>query len=197
MNTKQRLLTLLTCLCLLSSVPPQAGADDDEDLREKVVEIIQKSVTASVKNAVDRTGFVTTKADREAAKKIRRVLKTRKVTVNFDGTSFDDAIDFIRDITSLNIVVSKDAQSIVKDKGLKVKLKLKKIQLRSCLIHMLQCLDDELCFGVRQTVLMIGTKDEFKAKSVTLRIHDLGDIGKKRPDFPAPRIGLDKLNKKD
>lgn len=172
-------------------------AQDEESTEEVVQRLLEKIIEEaeeSGKDAVDRTGAATGK-DRKAAKEIRRTLKNRRVTVNFDDTPFADAMDFIRDVTSLNIVVSKKAKEVVDDSGKNVDLKLKKVRLRSVLIHILEGIDKELCFGVSNTVLMIGTKDEFKGKSISLRSYDLSDIIRKPKDFPAPRLGLPDNNK--
>lgn len=193
--TKKVLLLILFSVFL--SGP--AWAQDEESTEEVVQRLLEKIIEEaeeSGKNAVDRTGSATGK-DRKAAKVIRRTLKTQRVTVNFDDTDFADVMDFIRDITSLNIVVSKKAKEVVDDSGKKVNLKLKKVRLRSVLIHILEGISDDLCFGVNNTVLMIGTKDEFKGKSITLRSYQLGDILRKPKDFPAPRLGLPDNNNKN
>jgi hypothetical protein len=185
-------LAILVAL-LLAAVPVYGQADDDEDTSEVVMRLLEKILEqseSSGSNAVDRTNIVNTAKDRRAARVIRRVLKTRKVTVNFSDTAFSDAMDFLRDVTGLNLVVSKAAKEVVNDSGKKVVLKLKNIRLRSCLIHMLQSIDKELCFGVQHGVLMIATKDEFKARSISLRFYRIGDILKRPQDFPAPPLGL-------
>ncbi|MDF1661914.1 MAG: hypothetical protein P1V97_09080 [Planctomycetota bacterium] len=184
----------LALICLFSTffVGPVWAQDDEENTEEVIQRLLEKIIEEaeeSGKDAVDRTDAASGK-DRKAAKEIRRTLKTRRVTVNFDDTPFADAMDFIRDVTSLNIVVSKKAKEVVDDSGKKVNLRLKKVRLRSVLIHILEGIDKDLCFGVSNTVLMIGTKEEFKGKSISLRSYDLSDIIRKPKDFPAPRLGL-------
>ena len=43
------------------------------------------------------------------------------------ATPFNDAIDFLRDITRLNFVISNDAQDLISNESLEVNLKLKEI----------------------------------------------------------------------
>jgi hypothetical protein len=186
----------LLLILLLSVTPISFAQDDDEDLAQRLIDKIIESSEAKSSDSADRTDITTNAKDRAAAKIIRRILKTRKVSVNFDDIEFDEAMDFLRDVTGLNIVVSKGAKSLIDDSAKKVKLRLKNIRLRSCLIHMLESIDKELCFGIQHQVLMIGTKEEFKSRSVILRLYRVGDILKRPPDFPGPRLGLpDNKNK--
>ena len=57
-------------------------------------------------------------------------LDTRKISVNFVKTPFSEVLDFIRDVTGLNIVLSKKAEEELGKK--EITLRVKKIQLRSC-----------------------------------------------------------------
>ena len=94
-------------------------------------------------------------------------------------------------MTGLNIVITKKGREAIDDSGRDVRLKLNKIRLRNCLILMLQGISDDLCFGIRHGVLVFGTKDEFRGRSIVLRVYDIGDIIRPKPDFPAPEAGLD------
>jgi len=183
---------IFSALSLLLVTGP-ATADDLEDA---IMRALLKEVTASRSDSVDRTGDVDNAEDARAALDIRRVLKVRKVTVNFDGTPLEDALAFIQDVTTLNIVISKSARQLVNDGGHTVKLKLRDVKLKSVMALMLKGIDKELCYGVKFGVLLIGTKDEFN-KKLRLEFYDISDITRPRPDFPAPPLGLkDPFNKK-
>ncbi|MGE0707994.1 MAG: hypothetical protein AB7N76_14860 [Planctomycetota bacterium] len=65
-------------------------------------------------------------------------LKTQKVTLNFDGTPLDSALDFVRDISGINIVVLPD----VRLDQASVTLQLKDVSLEKALELMLASAGD-------------------------------------------------------
>jgi type II secretory pathway component HofQ len=137
--------------------------------------------------------FVGEKEDREALKKIHRILSTQRVTLNFQETPFLDVVNFLRDITGLNIVVSKKARKLVEEEDLKVSIRLKDILLKNAIKLILASTHSDLAFGVRHGVLLIGMKEEFKKKTCYLGIYLVDDIIHVPPDFPAPKLSLEGL----
>src|ERR1022692_4405648 len=91
---------------------------DDEEFRQKLLEIIEKTVAETESTALDRTDYSgLDPRDHEAAVEIVRRLDGQRMTLNFDGNSFEEGIDFFRDVTGLNIVISKTAQDMLSGSG--------------------------------------------------------------------------------
>ena len=165
------------------------GDDDEEDgmsdeeFREYILEIIQhiidqyKSEGPNVDSASNPT----------VAEYILRKLELQKVTVHFQETSFNECLDFLRDITGLNIVLSPTAREIVED--VKINLRLRDIKLKSVIALMLE-VSDELVYGVKYDVLYIGTKEDWSYSGQYLIVYSIHEIVYRPPNFPAPEIGL-------
>jgi type II secretory pathway component HofQ len=158
---------------------------------DKLQELLEKATekTDHAKGREVRQADPEKKADRLVAKKLRRALKKRKVTVNFSKTPFTEVLDFLRDITGLNIVLSPKARKEYAET--EVTLRVKKITLKSCLNLILQQVGKDLVYGVKHGVMWIGLKEEFKPEMV-LELYYVGDIIQPPPDFPAPKMGLGK-----
>lgn len=179
--------TLSLALTLLGS---PAIAQDERNGRldaDRIVELIQETAAAEAESKLDRTGDAETPEDRAVAREVRRTLATRKVTVNFQATPFEECLDFLRDVTELNIVVTKGVRELLKDE--KVTLRLRNIRLKSCLELLLQQADPDLRYGVRHGVLTIGLKDEWRT-AMRLELYFVGDLIHQPPDFPGPKMGL-------
>ncbi len=183
-----RPIVALLGLTLLLAPPATAQEEGRGGLdADRLVELLQETATAEAESRLDRTRDAETAEDRAVAREVRRTLAGRKVTVNFDKTPFEECVDFLRDVTELNIVVSKGARELLKDKL--VTLRLRNIRLKSCLELLLQQADPDLRYGVRHGVLTIGLKDEWR-RAMRLEIYFVGDLIHQPPDFPAPRVGL-------
>lgn len=188
--------TFVALLGLTLLAAPRAAAQDERGGLdpERVVELIRETAAAEAESRLDRTGDAESAEDRRIAKEVRRTLAGRKVTVNFDKTPFEECVDFLRDVTGLNIVVSKAARELLKDEL--ISLRLRDIRLKSCLELLLQQADPDLRYGVRHGVLTIGMKDEWRT-AMRLELYFVGDLIHQPPDFPAPKLGLDGVKWED
>lgn len=119
---------------------------------------------------------------------INRRLSSQRVTLNFDGTSFDDALNFLRDITGLNIVVSNDARDLIDSDSLEVSLRLKDISLKNAL-ELILATNSDLIYTIRDGVILITTKDGQQTE-LFLEFYEVSDIINNVPDYPAPELGL-------
>jgi len=121
----------------------------------------------------------------EADRKTVSVLESLKVSLNFNETTLTEVVDFLREITSLNILISKN----VKEKGdaFSVSLKVDDLQASDALSLLLQMLD--LDFKIEDGVVLIVTKEELKA-DVFLQLTDVRDLLFHLRDFKAPEISL-------
>ncbi|MGE0711597.1 MAG: hypothetical protein AB7N76_03720 [Planctomycetota bacterium] len=184
--------SLLLALTLLGALPAaaqektrRAGGIDEE----RLVELIAEAVRANEQRKWGRELPPELRNDRDklAYQRLRRSLDGARVSVAFDGTSFVDCLDFLRDVTGLNIVASKEALEAYKDA--EVKLKLKKVTLKSVLELLAEQLGKDLRYGLRNGVLWIGLQPEVKQEMV-LRFYEVSDIIANIPDFPGPKMGL-------
>ena len=90
-------------------------------------------------------------------------------------------------MTGLNIVLSAKVRKEYEDA--EVTLRVRKVKLRSCLNLVLEQVGKDVRYGFKHGVLWIGLKEEWKKEMVVKTIY-VGDILRRPPDFPAPRLGL-------
>jgi hypothetical protein len=184
MRTLVRSLVLTLCLAPLAAAQDRDRGGID---RDRLVELLEEAAASEAEGRLDRTGDAETQGDREVARQVRRTLAALKVTINFDQTPVLECFDFLRDVTGLNIVLSKAAIEALEDK--KVTLRLKNIRLKNCLELLLQQVDPDLRYGVRHGVLTIALKDEWR-RSMHLELYFVGDLVNPIPDFPGPKMGI-------
>lgn len=183
-------IALAALLCALA-VPATAAAQDDDraERAERLRELVEQSAVGTVrKSKRDRTREVAD-ADRPAAERIVRALDAKRITIDFRETSLDEALDFLRDVSGLNVVLSKKAREELEGEKVAINLKLKDVKLRSVLELMLEQTHDELRYGVRHGVLYIGVDAEWKQELV-LDFIPVDDILHRPKDFPGPKVGL-------
>ena len=198
----RRLGALALALALLAA--PVVLADDksnedrraeDEAFAQKLLEIIQKVAEQAEDQSLDKTSYGSLDDnDREAAEQLVRHLDNQRISLNFDDTSFNDAADFLRDVTGLNIVITSKAKELVENAP-KLKLKLKDVKTRNALELILTQTDAQLRYGIRNGVLQIGTNDEWKGTKLILELIEVKDLVYRPPDFPAPPAGLEAIEK--
>lgn len=123
-----------------------------------------------------------------AALEITRKLDTQQISLNFDGTPFNEAIDFLRDITGLNFVITKGAKELIEGESVEVSLRLKNITLKNAL-NLILAAHENLKWRIEDGVVKIGTGEDSK-EQLFLEFYDVNEIVSKPPDFPAPKLGL-------
>jgi len=185
---------LSTAAALLALAGPGLAQDDDV-----VRDAVRDAVLAEHRRSLDRTHLAETPEDRAAAARIARVLDSRKVTVNFDEVPFAECVEFMRDVSGLNVVLSTEVRErLVEEDEVAVTLRLREIGLRNCFELLLKQADRELRYGVRHGVLVIGFAEEWhRDEDFLLDMLPAGDLVHDPPDFPAPRLGLDGLEYDD
>ncbi len=186
-SARPRGAALLGPLGAALALAAPAGAQDG-DVARRLLERLRDQTAQAAEAKLDRTGDAETPADREVAREARALLDGRKVTVNFVDTPFVECVDFLRDVTGLNLVVSKAALEALGERT--IRLRLREVRLRAALELLLQLGDERLRYGVRHGVLWIGLADELRAR-MKLVLYDVSDLVAPRPDFPGPTVGLD------
>ena len=125
-------------------------------------------------------------ADPRKAEVLNRLNNTR-VTVDFTNAPLEEAIAFLRDFTSLNIVVDAEVYKNQSEDQLKITLKVKDLLLKSVLKLMLNT--RELTAMYKEGVVLVVPKGKID-KAVTLQLYDVRDLLVKIQDFPGPRVEL-------
>jgi hypothetical protein len=191
----KKLITLFAALMIALSPLTVAGQginlgnDDeqegmtDEEWRDFVYELIDQIIAQEKSEGPN----VDTESDPRIVEYILSKLELQKVTVYFQETRFEDALDFLRDITGLNIVMSPHARDLTAD--VSINLRLRDIKLKSVLALMLESVDG-LTYGVKYDVLYIGTVEDWADVGQWMVIYSIHEIVYRPPDFPAPKIGL-------
>lgn len=183
---------LLLTICAVVLFPPVVGQDDDdfgggltdEEFKELIIELIRQ-VAEEAANTPPVVDYGT--SSKFVIKRYLALLETMRVTVNFVDVPFDECIEFIRDVTGINIFFSKEARSLVE--GVSVRLNVRDLPLKN-LLNLLMTYDDSLIYGIKFDVLYIGTKDELVTTSLYLEFYFIGDIIFRPPNFRAPDIAL-------
>ena len=170
---------------------------DREEHREKMREIIQEVAGEDARLIGERflLVYVDARESTPEARRIRSVLSNMKVTINFDETALDAILTFIRDVTELNVVLSSGVQDQAGD--LTVTLSAKEIRVESALNLILDGTGEDLEWTIKNDVLFIRTQEEGERDkpSRSFVLIDISDILFIPPDFPAPKLGLDGLQR--
>jgi general secretion pathway protein D len=150
------------------------------------------------KRAVELQEFFERKGHIESPEeaRIKQTLANRKVTINFPppGVSFEDALNFLREITGLNYYVAPGAAEALSSEDVKINLRLRDIKLENALQLILAQAKD-LIYRVKNDSVVINTKDAEK-EDLYLRFYEVSDIVNDMPDNPAPKLALEDTSKK-
>ncbi|MBN4049884.1 hypothetical protein JYT84_00490 [bacterium AH-315-M10] len=125
----------------------------------------------------------------DSVKKIRGMLDEKRITLDFTETPFTDVVQFIQQVTQVNIVIDQAAKSKLAEAGGLVTLQVKDLRLKDALSILLKFTG--LTFVFKQDVLFITTPDSEHTRGLALpRIHDIRDLTVKIQDFKGPDIKL-------
>jgi hypothetical protein len=106
-------------------------------------------------------------------------LRSLKVSLDFQGAELESVIDYLRDLSDLNILVD----SKVREKKATVTLRVQDVSLKSALQLILRPLGCDMMF--RDGVLMIMTREEVMERSLVLELYDCRDLLHPVRDFPG------------
>jgi hypothetical protein len=198
---KARLRTPAFALALALAIGPVARADDERDpkaeqeaLVKRLVELLEKTIAEAEQDDLDRTD-PSDAGEAEAVAEIASRLDRSRISVHFDDVAFHEAVDFLREATGLNLVVTPRAREAADEAKRKIKLQLKAVKTRDVLELVLGQTDARLRYGIRRGVLVIGTLDDWKDRLI-LDVIPVEDLLYAPPDFPAPDEGLRVLDPK-
>ena len=114
-------------------------------------------------------------------------LNTMRVSVDFANQTLEEAISFLRDFSSINIVVDAEVYKNQSEDQLKITLKVKDLLLKSVLKLMLS--SRELTAMYKEGVVLIVPKGKID-KAVVLQLYDVRDLLVKLQDFAGPKVEL-------
>lgn len=114
-----------------------------------------------------------------------RKLETMKVSVDFEDVKLPDALDYLRDVTGLNLVLLPKAME--KDGESKIRLKVKDLSVRSILKLVLA--SRGLTATYRDGALVILPKEDLQ-DTTTMKMFDVRALQVKIQDFPGPLVEL-------
>lgn len=115
-------------------------------------------------------------------------LETTPVNLEFDETPFEDVITSLRDMTGLNIVLSKEARSVTEGKT--VTLKVQGVPVKNVLSLILD-VDESLRWQIKYGVIYISTETEAEEEELLLEFYSISEITMVPPDYQAPEIALE------
>ena len=111
-------------------------------------------------------------------------LNNIKVTLDFTNAPLDSVIDYLREISGLNIFVD----SKVRDKQINISIKVNEITLRSIFSLMLKPQNCDIMF--KDGVLQVMTKEDVADKTMKMEIYDCRDILYPIQNFPGVDLDL-------
>ncbi|MBV8879676.1 MAG: hypothetical protein JO332_06930 [Planctomycetaceae bacterium] len=111
-------------------------------------------------------------------------LNNIKVTLDFQNAPIDQVVDYLREISGLNIFVDGK----VRDKNLVVSLKVTEISLRSIFGLILKPHNCDILF--KDGVLQLMTKEDVADKTMKMEIYDCRDILYPVTNFPGIDLDL-------
>lgn len=134
------------------------------------------------------TELLSRQRDTEDTIKTKDRLESQKISLNFEGTDFNEAIDFLRDITGLNYVITRQAKDLIAGESVTVSLRLKEISLQNAL-KLILASHESLNWRIEDGVIKIGTQED-RAEELVLEFYDVNEIVSSPPNYPAPKLGL-------
>lgn len=114
-----------------------------------------------------------------------RRLESMKVTVDFEDVRLVDALDYLREVTGLNLVALPRAME--KEGDSKLRLKVKDLSVKSVLKLLLG--SRGLTASYRDGAIVILPKEDLQ-DSTALRMFDVRALQVKIQDFPGPVVEL-------
>ena len=114
-------------------------------------------------------------------------LNSMKVSVDFKDVSLDEALDFLRAFSGLNLVVDAEVHQKMSEEQLRLTLRVRDLLLKSVLKLMLNPKD--LTATYKDGVILVIPKDKVD-QNVVMQIYDVRDLLVKLQDFAGPKVEL-------
>jgi len=128
-------------------------------------------------------GAEQTPEDRALANRLRE----EKVAFTFDETPLPDAIEFIRGVKNLNIVIDDNIKSDLE--GAPVSLSVSELEIEAALRLLLKLAGAEYTYTIKNGVVFITNLEGARGEAI-LRVHPVGDLTIQLTNFIAPDLIL-------
>jgi general secretion pathway protein D len=123
----------------------------------------------------------------------RQMQETVLQKVDFDGIAFSDVVDFLREVSGLNIYVNWNSlQTVGIDQSVPVNVNLTNVSFEKVLTTVLDDVGGvaaQLGYVIDEGVITVSTQEDLSRKTVT-RVYDILDLIHPVPDFSAPDLEL-------
>lgn len=127
---------------------------------------------------------------------VRAAMQKEIPSLNLSNVSFGDSIDFLRDVTGLNINVNwKQLELLHVTRETPVNVRLRQISVRRALSLILAEAGGAtpLTYYIDEGVVEITTQEAADSKMIT-RVYDVSDLLVEIPDFEGPVFSLSSQN---
>lgn len=114
-------------------------------------------------------------------------LETTRLTMDFEGAPLEDVIEYVRQATSVNLVVDPEVLRERSPEELRVSLKVRDLPARNVLSLVLDM--SRLAWDVQNGVLLVTTEDRRILRPYS-HVYDIRDLMFDVKDFPGPDISL-------
>ncbi|MCI0650988.1 MAG: hypothetical protein L0Z55_03815 [Planctomycetes bacterium] len=114
----------------------------------------------------------------------------QKIGVDFDDRPFLEVLDFLRSVSTINFVLTKEARDALADADRKVRLVAKDLPIVNILTIILESGEPKFAYTIQNGAVVIGPTDAIRSETF-LEFYEVSDITKQRPDFPAPKLALE------
>ncbi len=149
-------------------------SDEWEQIRKKSLDVRERLI-----------GKETTE-ESEIALRLRQ-----PISVEFDGTDFGAVIDFFREATGLNFVLTKEAEESIADNDEPVNLaRIEGLPTESALRLVLDGREPRFSYVIRNNAIVVGPSESLR-DDLLIAFYEVFDLTRRRPDYPAPSLALD------
>lgn len=114
-------------------------------------------------------------------------LREEKVAFTFDETPLPDAIEFIRGVKNLNIVIDDKIKSDLE--GAPVSLSVSELEIAAALNLLLKLAGPEYTYTIKNGVVLITNLEGARGEAI-LHVHPVGDLTIQLTNFIAPDLIL-------
>ena len=114
-------------------------------------------------------------------------LREEKVAFTFDETPLPDAVEFIRGVKNLNIVIDDAIKSDLE--GAPVSLSVSELEIEAALNLLLKLAGAEYTYTIKNGVVFITNLEGARGEAI-LRVHPVGDLTIQLTNFIAPDLIL-------
>ncbi|MBI4607292.1 MAG: hypothetical protein HY721_35450 [Planctomycetes bacterium] len=167
----------------------QGPAEDAASREEQILRLVRSIAEARDRDEPNVLGTVDPSTAPAQALKVARVLRSTPVDLKLEKTPVADVLKLLHAVSGLPFLMSAKAREAAAAEKLEVTFSVSELPLENVL-NLLAIQLGAYRFVVRYGAVVLVRADEHRPKTI-LRVYDVSDVVRARPDFPAPRLGLD------